>query len=95
MQTMCTVCNAAKGNRHPDFKVEYIVGRHEKTGNEQIFTTIEKAAYAMVNNYGAFQSTKINKNDAVKMAIGTVIKLLNAIENGTAYCGYTWTKEMR
>lgn len=95
MQTMCTVCNAAKGNRHPDFKTEYIVGRHEKTGNEQIFTTIEKAAYAMVDNYGAFQSKKIKKNDAVRMAIGTVIKLLNAIENGTAYCGYTWTKEMR
>lgn len=95
MQTMCTVCNVAKGSYHPDFKTEYIVGRHEQTGNEQIFTTIEKAAYAMMSNYCKFQSKKIKKNDAVKMAIGSVVKLLAAIENGTSYCGYIWTKEMR
>lgn len=95
MQTMCVECNVKKGNYHPDCQVEYIVGRHTKTGNEQIFTNIEKAAYAMASNYGKIQNKKINKSDAVKMAIGAVVKLLNAIENGTEYCGYLWTKEMR
>ena len=95
MQTMCTVCNVEKGSYHPDYKIEYIIGRDEKTGNEQIFTTIEKAAYAMMCNYGKINAKKITKNDAVKMAIGSVVKLLAAIENGTSYCGHIWTKEMR
>lgn len=95
MQTMCTTCNVAKGSYHPDFKIEYIVGKHENTGNEQVFTTIEKAAYAMVCNYGKINAKAIKKDAAVKMGIGAVVKLLAAIENGTPYCGYIWTKEMR
>ena len=95
MQTMCTLCNGVKGNSHPDIKIEYIVGRNEENGTEISFRTIEKAAYAMACNYCKIQSKKISKENAVKSSIGTVIKLLNAIDNGTPYCGYFWTKELK
>lgn len=95
MQTMCCVCNVAKGNKHPDIKVEYIVGRHEDTGNEISFRSLEKAAYAMACNYGKIAAKKIKKDEATRIGISAVIKLMNAIENGTAYCKYIWTKEMR
>lgn len=95
MQTMCTLCNGAKGNSYSDIKVEYIVGRHEKKGTEISFRSIEKAVYTMMCNNSMFKSKKISKEEAVKAGIGGVVKLLAAIENGTPYLGYIWTKEMR
>ena len=95
MQTMCSMCNVAKGNDHPDIKIEYIVGRNETNGSEITFRTIEKAAYAMACNYCKVTSKKVKKEEATKIGISTVIKLLTAIENGTPYCGRIWTKEMR
>lgn len=95
MQTMCTVCNVAKGSSHPDYQIEYIIGKNEKTGQEHVFTTIEKAAYAMACNYGKITAKKIKKDEAVKIGISAAVKLLAAIENNTSYCGYVWSKEMR
>lgn len=95
MQTMCEACNVEKGNSHPDIQVEYIVGRRENDGCEICFRTIEKAAYTMMCNNIKFKSKKISKEEAVKAGIGSVVKLLGAIEYGTPYQGYIWTKEMR
>lgn len=95
MQTMCTVCNGAKGNSCDDIKIEYIVGRHEKRGSEVSFRSIEKAVYAMMCNNHILTSKKISKEEAVKIGIGGAIKLVAAIENGTPYQGYIWTKEIK
>ena len=92
MQTMCADCNSAKGNES-DVKNEYVVGR--KNDKEIVFSTIEKAVYALVYTYGKQVKKKTVREDAVRIAITTTIKFLNALENGTNYCGYTWTKEMR
>jgi hypothetical protein len=92
MQTMCAGCNSAKGNES-DVKKEYVVGR--KNDKEIVFSTIEKAVYALVYTYGKQVKKKTVREDAVRVAITTTIKLLNALEDGTAYCGYIWTKEMR
>ena len=92
MQTMCADCNSEKGNES-DVKKEYIVGR--KNDKEIIFSTMEKAVYALVYTYGKQVKKKTVREDAVRIAITTTIKLLNALKNGTDYCGYTWTKEMR
>ena len=92
MQTMCADCNLAKGNTS-DLKKEYIVGR--QNDKEITFKSIEKAAYGMVYMFGKQVNRKTTREDAVKIAITTTLKLLCAIENGTEYGGYTWTKEMR
>ena len=95
MQTMCAVCNVEKGNSYSDIQFEYIVGRREKNGSEICFRTIEKAAYTMMCKNIKFKSKNISKEEAVKAGISSVVKLLNAIENGTPYQGYIWTKETR
>ena len=95
MQTMCVDCNKAKGNSCDDVKVEYIVGRNEKHGKEISFRSLEKAAYHIAQNYGHFTSKNIKKEEAVKIGITSLMKLMIAIENGTPYQRFIWTKEMR
>lgn len=92
MQTMCTHCNKEKGNTS-DVKMEYIVGR--KGDKEILFSTIEKAAYTMAVDFGKATSKKISKNEAVRIGIHSMLKLLAVIDNGISYGGYIWSKEMR
>lgn len=95
MQTMCFDCNKAKGNSCAEVQVEYIVGRNAAHGKEVSFRSLEKAAYHIAQNYGHCTSKKIKKEDAVKIGITSLMKLMIAIENGTPYQGFVWTKEMR
>lgn len=94
MQTMCEECNRAKGNSHPDIKIEYIVGTKEN-GKEISFRTLDKAALYCATHYGCWNGKKKTKEDAVKIGIETTIKLVAAIENGTPYGRYVWRKELR
>lgn len=91
MQTMCTDCNKEKGNMS-DVKKEYIIGR--KDDKEIVFSTIEKAAYAIATDYSKATAKKITKEDAVRIGINSALKLFAVINNGMKYCGYIWTKEM-
>ena len=93
MQTMCVNCNKAKGNTC-DIKIEYIVGKKED-GKEITFRSLEKAAFHLAQNYSHCNGSKISKNDATKIGITTIIKLIAAIENGCPYHEYVWTKEMK
>lgn len=92
MQTMCTDCNSEKGNMS-DIKKEYIVGR--KNDKEILFSTIEKAAYAMATNSGKATAKKTTKEDAVRIGIKSILQLLAVIDSGIKYGGYVWTREMR
>ena len=92
MQTMCTNCNSEKGNMS-DIKKEYIVGR--KNDKEILFSTIEKAAYAMATNSSKATAKKTTKEDAVRIGISSALKLMTAIDNRIKYGGYIWTKEMK
>lgn len=95
MQTMCHDCNVAKGNDCDNIQIEYIVGRKVKNGKEITFRSIEIAANFLTNTYGKVISKKMDIKAAIKTGIATTLKLVAALENGTDYCGYTWTKEMR
>lgn len=92
MQTMCTHCNKEKGNTS-DVQKEYVVGR--KGNKEILFSTIEKAAYTMAVDFGKATSKQHSKVDAVRIGINSILKLLAVIDNGIAYGGYIWTKELR
>lgn len=94
MQTMCADCNKEKGNFHPDYKLEYIVGRTE-SDKEMVFRSVEKAAFYLAQRYSHCNGKKTSKEDATKIGITTTLKLLAAIENGHPYHNHTWTKEMR
>ena len=92
MQTMCVDCNVAKGNRHSEIQIEYIVGRNAHDGKELSFRSLDKAAFHLAANYAG---TKKNKTEAMKIGINTLIRLMEAIEYGSPYHGFIWTKEMR
>lgn len=94
MQTMCVDCNKEKGAFHPNIKTEYIVAKG-KDGKEMTFRTLDKAAFHIAQNYGHCNAKKVSKVDAAKIGISSVLKLLTAIEFGTPYANYIWTKEMR
>ena len=95
MQTMCCSCNVAKGNDYDNIQIEYVVGRKVKNGKEITFRSVETAANFLTNTYGKVISKKMDIKAAIKTGIATTLKLIAALENGTDYCGYTWTKEMR
>ena len=95
MQTMCVDCNKAKGSDCDEVKVECIVGYKEKTEKEIIFRSLEKAAYHIAQNYNHFNCKKIKKEEAVKIGIHSLIRLMNAIEHGSPYHGFVWTREWR
>ena len=92
LQTMCTDCNLAKGSKHTDIQVEYIVGRNVHDGKELCFRSLEKAAFHLALHY---TGAKKNKNEAMKIGINTLIRLIDAIEYSNPYHGFVWTKEMR
>ena len=92
LQTMCTDCNLAKGSKHTDIQFEYIVGRNAHDKKELSFRSLDKAALHLATHYGG---TKKNKNEAMKIGINTLIRLIDAIEYGNPYHGFVWTKEMR
>lgn len=94
MQTMCYPCNKAKGATCEGHEKEYIVGTNSN-GKEICFSTIEKAAYYIAINECKLNAKKIPKEEALKGAIGCVLKLQSAIENHTQYARHTWKKEMR
>lgn len=87
MQTMCEPCNKAKGASCPGFT--YIIGI-SRTGKEIKFTTIEKASYHVAINLCKLGAKKVKKDDAIKAAIGCVVKIQSAIKNKTEYQGYYW-----
>ena len=87
MQTMCEPCNKAKGASCPGFT--YIIGTN-RTGKEIKFTTIEKASYHVAINLCKLGAKKVKKDDAIKAAIGCVVKIQSAIKNKTEYQGYYW-----
>ena len=95
MQTMCTDCNLKKGNHCPDVKVECIVATNMHSSEEKTFRSIQKAANYIINNCHKCGSKKVSKEKVIKISVSSVLKLLTAIENGTEYCGFTWTKELR
>lgn len=95
MQTMCTDCNLKKGNDCPDIKVEYIIAVNINNNKEKAFSSIQKAAKYIINNCRKCNAKTVSKEKAIEVSIDSVIKLLNAIENNTAYCGFVWTKELR
>lgn len=87
MQTMCEDCNKAKGASCPGFT--YIIGTN-RTGKEIKFTTIEKAAFHVAMSLCKLGAKKVKKEDAIKAAIGCVVKIQSAIKNKTEYQGYYW-----
>ena len=95
MQTMCVDCNKAKGNSCEGAQVEYIVGRNKTHGKEISFRSLEKAAFHIAQNYGKCANKKVTKTESAKIGITSLVKLMSAIENGTPYQGFIWTKEMR
>lgn len=94
MQTMCCICNKAKGATYPGLEREYIVGTHTN-GKEICFSTIEKAAYHIAINSNKLNAKKIPKEEAIKGAIKCVMCIQGAIENHTRYANYIWTREMK
>lgn len=92
MQTMCTDCNLKKGSKCSEVQVEYVVGRNTHDGKELNFRSLEKAAFHLASHYAG---TKKNKNEAMKIGINTLIRLIEAIEYGNPYHGFIWTKEMK
>lgn len=94
MQTMCTVCNGAKGN-NSDVKFEYIVASHTKKDSEQKFRSMDTAVMWAANTYAGCNSKKVKKEDAMKIVAKTYSKILMAIETGIPVYNHVWTKEMR
>ena len=83
MQTMCTICNSAKGNAVPDGYVSVDIQKRKKNNRsyfwygDKRFTTLEKAVNVMSHGN--------------KKAMSTVKKhIREAVKNGTPYCGKTW-----
>lgn len=95
MQTMCIDCNMKKGNDYPDIKVEYIVATNTNNGKEKIFRSIYDVANYIIVNCRKCCLKRISKEDAIKISIDSVLKLLSAIDNNTPYCGFTWMKDFR
>lgn len=82
MQTMCTICNSAKGNVVPDGYVPIDVPRKKSNRNyiwcgDRRFKSLEKAVNVMSHgNKNAMQTVKRHIKEAIK--------------NGTPYCGSIW-----
>lgn len=95
MQTMCTTCNAAKGNDFIGGKgIEYIV---MYKGDKEIckFRELESAVkYAALNFSGAYHK-KVSKTDAMKAVATCSVRVLGAIENGTVVYGHRFVREVR
>ena len=95
MQTMCTTCNAAKGNDFVGGKgIEYIV---MYKGDKEIckFRELEGAVkYAALNFSGAYHK-KVSKTDAMKAVATCSVRVLRAIENGTVVYGHRFVREVR
>ena len=95
MQTMCTTCNAAKGNDFVGGKgIEYIV---MYKGDKEIckFRELEGAVkYAALNFSGAYHK-KVSKTDAMKAVATCSVRVLRAIENDTVVYGHRFVREVR
>lgn len=95
MQTMCTTCNAAKGNDFAGGKgIEYIV---MYKGDKEIckFRELEGVVkYAALNFSGAYHK-KVSKTDAMKAVATCSVRVLRAIENGTVVYGHRFVREVR
>lgn len=95
MQTMCTTCNANKGNTMEGGKgIEYIV---MYKGEKEIckFRELEGAVkYAALNFSGAYHK-KVSKTDAMKAVATCSVRVLRAIENGAVVYGHRFVREVR
>lgn len=83
MQTMCTVCNRAKGSNVPDGYVPTDIQKRKKNNRDYFwcgdkkFTSLQKAVNV------------ISRGDKKKMP--TVRKhIRESVKNGTLYCGVVW-----
>ena len=94
MQTMCTVCNSAKGN-DSDIKFEYVVAHHVNKDSEQTFRNIDAAAMWAAVTYTTCKSKKTKKEEAMKAVLKVYHNILMAIETGMPAYKHVWTKEMR
>ena len=95
MQTMCVVCNKAKGNYHPEIKAEYIVARREADGKTTEYKSLENAAVDIANRFGHIQRSKVTKSNAAKHGAMAVIKIMNSMKTGQPCYGYFWSIEMK
>lgn len=77
LQTMCAICNKAKGSEIPDKYDEDMIKDNCVWGGDKRYKSIETAARAMTNG---------NK----KIALIAKIKIENAIKTGESYYGKTW-----
>jgi hypothetical protein len=99
MQTMCTVCNASKGNTIEGQPIgakgiEYIVMYKD---DKEIckFKEIEGAIkYAALNFSGAHYN-KISKTDAIKATVTCSVRVMQAIEYGHTVYGHRFVREVR
>lgn len=83
MQTMCTVCNSAKGSTVPDGYMPSQVQKKNKSNRcyiwcgDRKFTSMDKAVNVMSHgNKKAFCTVKKHIQESIK--------------NGTPYCGEVW-----
>lgn len=94
LQTMCEICNQAKGNQCEEIKVDYVIAIDVNTGNKSLcFRDIKKAAYHMVLHY--IRPSKKDKDAIIRSSINAVLSIQDALQNKTPYCGFYWSIESR
>lgn len=95
MQTMCTTCNAAKGN---DFVggngIEYIV---MYKGDKEIckFKELEGAVKYAALNFTSAPHKQTSKSDAIKVSATCAVRVMQAVESGVTIYGHRFVREVR
>ena len=92
LQTMCESCNKAKGSYFPGLEIQYLVATNCQTGKKMYFRGMEQAVQTMIENH---IKPKKQRSKIIQAVVGAVLKIQSALENKQAYCGYTWTYEMK
>ena len=89
---MCESCNKAKGSYFPGLEIQYLVATNCQTGKKMYFRGMEQAVQTMIENH---IKPKKQRSKIIQAVVGAVLKIQSALENKQAYCGYTWTYEMK
>lgn len=95
MQTMCTTCNAAKGNNMEGGKgIEYIV---MYKGDKEIckFKELEGAVKYAAHNFAGAMHRRVGKLETINAVATCAVRVLYAIEQGHSVYGHRFVREVR